>query len=40
MAYEYEKNDWEGYLESKPITQQPDAIITKVKLDRMENGIG
>lgn len=39
MAYEYEKNDWEGYLESKPITQQPDAIITKVKLDRMENGI-
>lgn len=39
MAYEYEKNDWEGYLESKPLTQQPNAIITKIKLDRMENGI-
>lgn len=39
MAYEYEKNDWEGYLESKPLTQQPNAIITKLKLDRMENGI-
>ena len=39
MAYEYEKNDWEGYLESKPPTQQPNAIITKIKLDRMENGI-
>jgi len=39
MPYEYEKNDWEGYVESKPITQQPDSIITKVKLDKMEKGI-
>ncbi|MDD3121929.1 MAG: hypothetical protein PHC62_00270 [Candidatus Izemoplasmatales bacterium] len=39
MPYEYEKNDWESYDEKYPIEKQPDSIITKNKLDRMELGI-
>ena len=39
MSYEYEKNSWDSYDESVDISKQPDAIITKKKLDRMEAGI-
>lgn len=39
MGYEYQKNNWEGYNEDAIIDKQPDAIITKKKLDRIEQGI-
>lgn len=39
MAYEYEKNEWESYNENYPLDKQPDSLITKQKLDRMELGI-
>lgn len=39
MAYEYEKNEWESYNENYPLDKQPDSLITKTKLDRMEAGI-
>lgn len=39
MSYEYQKNTWESYDENVDINKQPDAIITKKKLDRMELGI-
>ena len=39
MGYEYQKNNWESYDETVDINKQPDAVITKKKLDRMEAGI-
>ena len=39
MGYEYQKNSWESYNEDIIIEKQPDAIITKRKLDRLENGV-
>lgn len=39
MSYEYIKNNWDSYDESVDISKQPDAIITKKKLDKMEAGI-
>lgn len=37
--YEYEKNNWKSFDDSLPVGEQVDAIITKKKLDRMEDGI-
>lgn len=39
MSYEYQKNNWESYDDTVDISRQPDAIITKKKLDKMEAGI-
>ena len=35
----YQKNTWEVYDHTVPFHEQPNAIITKKKLDRIENGI-
>ena len=39
MAYEYDKNQWEGFIEDIIIDKQPNAIITEEKLNKMEQGI-
>lgn len=39
MAFSYEKNNWDSYNENYPLDKQPDSLITKEKLDRMEKGI-
>ncbi len=39
MSYEYEKQSWENYDKTLPDRVQPDSIITKKRLDHMEDGI-
>lgn len=39
MAYIYDKNKWELYDPLRPIEEQVHSVITKRKLDHMEEGI-
>lgn len=39
MAYSYNKQSWQNYNVNLEATEQLDAIITKSRLDHMENGI-
>lgn len=39
MAYQYTKQNWEDYDYKLEASDQPNAIITKQRLDHMERGI-
>lgn len=39
MAYEYDKNIWEGFNEDFSVDIQPNAVITHEKLNTIERGI-
>lgn len=39
MAYQYTKQNWENYNFKMEASEQPNAIITKSRLDHMERGI-